>query len=245
MNGTALDTSGNNSTTTGDGEDVLDRHEERLLVLTDRDGDVLVDSGHELHNLVFPLGLSVEGTKSRTADNGSVVTVEVVLAEKVADLHLDEVKHLGIVNKVDLVEENDHLRNVNLASEKDVLVGLRHGTVGSSNHEDCTVHLGCTGNHVLHVVSVAGAVNVCIVTGLGLVLNVSGVDGNTTLFLFGSVVDLVEGLDLAFVTLYAGCEHLGDSSGKGGLAVVNVADSTDVDMRFGSYECFFCHNIMI
>ena len=26
--------------------------------------------------------------------------------------------------------------------------------------------------------------------------------------------------------------------------MVNVADSTDVDMRFGSLECFFCHNIM-
>jgi hypothetical protein len=26
--------------------------------------------------------------------------------------------------------------------------------------------------------------------------------------------------------------------------VVNVANCTDVDMRFGSLECFFCHNIM-
>ena len=126
-----------------------------------------------------------------------------------------------------------------------MLVGLRHGTVSCCHNEDCTIHLGGTGNHVLHVVGVARAVNVCIVTALGLVLNVSGVDGNTTLFLFRSVVDLVEGLYFAFVTLHAGCEHLGDGSGEGGLAVVNVADSTDVDVRFGSYECFFCHNIMI
>ncbi len=243
VDGTGLDTTGNDSTTAGDREDVLDRHEEVLVSKTNRKRNVLVYCIHELHNLIFPLLLTVECAKSGTTDDRAVL-VEFVECEKVADFHLNEIKHFLIVNKVNLVHENEDLRNVYLTGEKDVLASLRHRTVGSSDNKDSTVHLGSTGNHVLHVVGVTRAVNVCIVTLFGLVLNVSGVDGNTTLLLFRSVVDLIERLDLVSVTGYSFCEHLGDSCGESGLAVVNVADSTDVDMRFGSLECFFCHNIM-
>ena len=71
-----------------------------------------------------------------------------------------------------------------------------------------------------------------------------GVDGYTSLLLLWSVVDLIERLNLVCVTRHSLSEHLGNSGSKGSLTVVNVADSTDVDMRFGSLECFFCHNIM-
>ncbi len=125
-----------------------------------------------------------------------------------------------------------------------MLTGLRHRTVSRSNNKDSTIHLGSTGNHVLHVVSVTRAVHVRIVALLGLVLNVSGVDGDTTLFLLGSVIDLVERLDFVSVTRNSFGQHLGDGGGQSGFTVVNVADGTDVDMRFGSLECFFCHNIM-
>ena len=82
-------------------------------------------------------------------------------------------------------------------------------------------------------------------TRSGLVLDVGGVDGDTALLLFRSVVDLVEGLHLVGVTGDALGEHLGNGGGEGGLTVVNVADGTDVDMRFGSLECFFCHSFII
>ena len=72
-----------------------------------------------------------------------------------------------------------------------------------------------------------------------------GVDGDTALLLFRSVVDLVEGLHLVRVTGDALGEHFGNGGGEGGLTVVNVADGTDVDMRFGSLECFFCHSFII
>ena len=52
---TTLYTAGSNSTTTGDGEYVLDRHKERLVGITLRIGDVLVNSVHKLHDLVAPL----------------------------------------------------------------------------------------------------------------------------------------------------------------------------------------------
>ena len=37
--------------------------------------------------------------------------------------------------------------------------------------------------------------------------------------------------------------HLHDRRRQRGLAVVNVADRTDVDMGFGSLKRFFCHAI--
>src|SRR5690606_24129413 len=43
----ALDAAGDDGATTGDREDVLDRHEERLVRLTRRQRDVLVDGVHQ------------------------------------------------------------------------------------------------------------------------------------------------------------------------------------------------------
>ena len=121
-----------------------------------------------------------------------------------------------------------------------MLAGLLKRTVGTCNNEDSTVHLSCTGNHVLDIVSMAGAVNVSVVTLSGLVLNVTGVDGDSSLSLLGCVIDLVvsEELDL----IVAECEDLGDSCGKSGLTVVNVADSTNVDMGFSTFKGFLCHD---
>ena len=241
---TGLDTTCNNGTTTGDGEDVLDRHKEWLLVLTNRLWDVLVNSVHEIHNLVFPNFLSVEGTKSGTTDDRAVL-IELVESEKVTDFHLNEVKHLSVVNKVNLVHEDEDLRYVHLTGEKDVLAGLRHRTVSRGYNEDSTVHLSGTSYHVLNVVSVAWAVYVSIVALLCLVLYVSGVDGDTTLLLFRSIVDLIERLYLVGVTRDSLGENLGDCGSQSRLTVVNMADSTDVNVRLRSLESFFCHNIMI
>ena len=47
-----------------------------------------------------------------------------------------------------------------LTGEQDVLAGLGHDAVGGGDHEDRAVHLRGTGDHVLHIVSVAWAVNV-------------------------------------------------------------------------------------
>ena len=55
---------------------------------------------------------------------------ELVLSEKIADLHLDEVEKFWIVDLVDFVHEYDDVRNTDLTGEQDVLTGLRHGTVG-------------------------------------------------------------------------------------------------------------------
>ena len=126
-----------------------------------------------------------------------------------------------------------------------MLTGLRHRTVSGGYNEDGTIHLSGTGNHILNVVSVAWAVYVSIVALLCLVLYVSGVDGDTTLLLLRSIVDLIERLYLVGVTRDSLGENLGDCGSQSRLTVVNMANCTDVDVRLRSLESFFCHNIMI
>lgn len=66
----------------------------------------------------------------------------------------------------------------------------------------------------------SGTVNVTVMAGSGLILDVSRVDGNTTSFLFRRLVDLVVVGELG-TTL--GRQNFGDGSGKGSLTVVDVA----------------------
>ena len=71
----------------------------------------------------------------------------------------------------------------------------------------------------------AGAVNVSVVTLLSLILNVSGVDCDTTLSLLRSLIDLIVSFELS--SALKG-QPLCDSCSSSGLAVVNVTDGADV-----------------
>ena len=120
-----------------------------------------------------------------------------------------------------------------------MLTGLGHRAVGSSHHQDGTVHLSGARDHVLHIVSVPRAVDVSVVTLFGLVLNVSGVNRNTTSLFFRSCVDLIIGESRA-------AELLGEdgrqSGRQGGLAVVNVTNRAHVHVGLATYILlFFCH----
>jgi hypothetical protein len=85
----------------------------------------------------------------------------------------------------------------------------------------------------------AGAVNVSIVTLLGLILNVCGGNGYTTCSLLGSLVNVLEvNLGVARNTL---SKNLGDCSGKSGFTMVNVADGTNVAVGFSSFKFLFSH----
>src|SRR5262249_13344045 len=78
---TTLDAAGDDRAATGDREDVLDRHQERLVGLTDRLRDALVTGVHELGDLRAPLFVALEGLERRDADHGDVVARELVLGQ--------------------------------------------------------------------------------------------------------------------------------------------------------------------
>ena len=189
-----LDTAGHHSTATLDGEDIFHRHEEVFVGLAWRLGDVLVTSSHQFVDalVVVVVGWVVQSRTGRTPNHGQIVAGEVVAREQLANFHLDELQELFVVDHVALVEEHHESGNLHLLREQDVLTGLGHRTVGRSHHQNAAVHLGRTGDHVLHVVGVTRAVDVSVVTVFGHVLLVRSRDGDTTSFLFRRVVDLIE-----------------------------------------------------
>ena len=62
-------------------------------------------------------------------------------------------------------------------------------TVTSCNNNDGTVHESSARDHVLNVIGVTRAIDVGVVTGIGLILDMCSCDGNTTLSFFGSFVN--------------------------------------------------------
>ena len=108
--------------------------------------------------------------------------------------HLYELKKLRIVNHIALVHEYYDVRYTYLTGKQDVLFCLSHNTISSSYNEDSTIHLSSTSDHVLYIVSMAWAVNVCIVSLFCLILNVSCRDCDSTLSLFRSFIDIYRNL---------------------------------------------------
>ena len=242
LNDTSLNTTSSNSTTTSDREHVLNRHQEWLISITNRIQNPFVNCIHQLLNAVYPLLNAVQSTEGRTTNDRSILFVAIFL-KKLLHIHFYEFEHLFILNHIALVQEHNQTRNVHLTSEQDVLTSLRHRTISCSNYDDCTVHLSSTSYHVLHIVGVTRTVNVSIVTLCSLVLNMSGIDSNTTLFLFRSVVNLIERLNV-FATVTSVMKNLRNSSSQSGLTVIDVTNSTDVNMRLGTLKYFFSHSFI-
>ena len=121
-----------------------------------------------------------------------------------------------------------------------MLAGLRHGAVGGRNDQDRSVHLGGAGDHVLDEVGVARAVDVGVVAFVGFVLDVRNRDGD-------GLRGVAHGTALGDVGVGLGLRHaLGgldgqDGAGQRGLAVVDVADGADIDVRFGPSKYFLGH----
>src|SRR5699024_1239414 len=242
----ALDTTGHNGTAPGDGEDVLHRHQERFVEVADRVRDLLVDSVHQVHDGVAPLLVTLERLECGHPHDRGVITGEVLFAEQLTDLHLDEVNDLRIVDHVGRGQRHDNGRHAHLPGQQHVLPCLRHRAVTGGDHEDGTVHLGGTGDHVLHVVRVTGGVNVRIVPLLGLVLHVGDVDGDAALLLFRRLVDRIELGELSIHLRVLLVQHLGDRRGQRGLAMVHVTDGADVDVGLIPLELRLRHwNVLL
>ncbi len=179
-----------------------------------------------------------ESGKRRTRDHGDRVAVEAIARQQLADFQFNELEDFCVVDLVNLVHVHDQRRNADLASEQDVLAGLRHRAVGSVHHQNRAVHLRRTGDHVLHIVGVARAIDVRIVARSSFILDVSGRDGDATLALFGSLVDVRK------INSYAAVDFshdLGDCGRQRGLAVVNVTDGANVAVRLVPLEFSLSH----
>ncbi|EAQ07817.1 ISxac3 transposase [Yoonia vestfoldensis SKA53] len=234
---TAFHTTGHNRATARDREHVFDRHQERQVDRACRCRDVFVDSRDQRTDRAFTdfrLG-AVHRMQRRAGDDGDIIAGIVVFGQKLADFHLDQFQQFGVIHLVDLVHVHDHVWNADLTAQQDVLAGLRHRAVSSVHNKDRAVHLGGTGDHVLHIVGVAGAIDVRIMARFGFVFHVRGRNRDPAGLFFGRAVDLVVGLEIA--------EILGDRRRQRRLAVVNVTDRADVHVRFGAFELCLCHGV--
>ena len=89
MKNTTLYTAGSNGTTTGNGEYILYRHQERLISLTLRIRDPAVNCVHQLHDLVAPLTVRIlKSLQSGTLNDRGVIARELVLVQQLTDLHV-------------------------------------------------------------------------------------------------------------------------------------------------------------
>jgi hypothetical protein len=165
----------------------------------------------------------------------SALTGEPVLREQLTDLQLDQVEQLRVVDGVALVERHHQVRHPDPLGEQHVLTGLRHRPVLRRDDQDRAVHLRRSRDHVLHVVGMAGHVDVGVVAGRGLVLDVGDGDGDAAGGLLRRPVDPLE-RDVPVGGRVAVGEDLGDRGGQGGLAVVDVTHRADVQVRFGTDE---------
>jgi hypothetical protein len=218
-----------------------DRHEERLVLVTHGVRNRVVHGLHEVEDGLGPLLVALESLEARDAHDGSVVAVEALAREELANLELDELQDLLVLDHVGLVERDQQVGHADLLGEQHVLARLRHGAVGRRNHEDRAVHLGGTRDHVLDVVGVTGGVHVSVVTLGRLVLDVRDVDRDTALALFRRRVDRREvALDVGRRRVLVS-ENLGDRRGQRGLAVVDVTDGSDVDVRLAPLELGLSH----
>ena len=112
------------------------------------------------------------------------------------------------------------------------------GPSAADTTKDATVHLGGTGDHVLHIVGVARAIDVGIVPVGSFVFDVSGRDRDAARLLFRRLVDLVVRGERRTAGFR---QHLGDRRRQRRLAMVDVTDGSDVAVRFITFKLCFGH----
>ena len=113
---------------------------------------------------------------------------------------------------------------------------LRHRAVGGRANQNGSVHLGGTGDHVFHIIGVAGTIDVGVVAVGGFVFDVGGVDRDAAGFFFGGSVDLVVGTRLATVLLR---QHHRHRRRQRRLAVIHVPNRAHVHVWLGPLKLAF------
>jgi len=232
---TGLDSSSGNSTFSGNRENRLQGHEERLINSSNGIRDEFIyslqkvlDGGHSILALV-----TLKSGKSGTSDERSVIALETVHVQEFTHLHFNEVNQLHIRDSVHLVQEHHQSGKTDLLRQKDMLSGLRHRAVHGRDHKDTSVHLSGTAQHILNEIGVTRTVNVTVVTLPSRILYVSLINSDSSSLLFGSLVNHIVTAELS--ETIEGL-HMSDRCSEGGFTMINVTNGTDVHMWLVSNE---------
>src|SRR6476469_6866032 len=123
-----------------------------------------------------------------------------------------------------------------------MLACLRHRPIRRRHHQDSSVHLSSTSDHVLHIVSVPWTVYVSIVPSFSFILNVGGVNRDTPCFFFRSSIDI--SVFPGFCPTHC-CQSCCNGSSKCSFAVVYVTNCADVDVGFIPFKLCACHELSV
>jgi len=190
---TSLDSSNWNCTDTRDLVDILEWKSEWLLnrslwLLELIEG--FIESFTFVPRHVGGLLDHVVTVPSRDWDELDFLDLVTGLFKEGLDLLLDLLESgFGVVDSllVHLVDTDDHLLDTEGVSKESVLSGLTvlrdtslELTLGGCDHEDSTISLGSTSDHVLDEISMAGSIDNGEVVLLGLELPEGDIDGDTS-----------------------------------------------------------------
>mmetsp|Transcript_34830 Transcript_34830/g.58156 ORF Transcript_34830/g.58156 Transcript_34830/m.58156 type:complete len:217 (-) Transcript_34830:414-1064(-) len=122
------------STASTDVKNLLNGHQKRFIERPFRKFNTAVKSIHKLLQLGFPLLVTLQAQQSRPMNEGDLVGIELVLIQKLPQLHLNKLEHLLIILLVTFVDEHHKVGDPDLMGQQDVLPSLGHGTICSSDH---------------------------------------------------------------------------------------------------------------
>src|SRR5215510_3938394 len=188
----SLDPSRCHRSSSRDREDILHRHQKRLINFTRRLRDVAVYCFHQLIYTLFSFWLALKPLQRASSNDRDLVSWESIDRQQLSYLEFHKVQQLWIVYRVYLIHEHNHRRHSHLSRQQDVLSRLRHRPVSRRHYQYRPVHLRRTGDHVLDVVRVSRAINVRVMPVLRLVFNVRRRDRDSACFLFRCVVYRIE-----------------------------------------------------
>ena len=220
-------------------EDVLDRHDERLVDDAFRHRNVVVHRFHQIIDRLLPLRFAIQRAQRADAHHRQIVARELIALQQFADFHFHQVQQFGIVHHIDLVHGHYDVRHAYLARQQNVLAGLRHRSVGRRHHHDGAIHLRRAGDHVLDVIGVTRAIHVRVVPLGGLVLHVRHRDRDSACLFLRGVVDRIEAPE--FVLRIVLGQHFRDRRRQGRLAVIDMSDRPDIYVRLAAVEFFLSH----
>src|SRR5438876_1208360 len=233
-----------------DRENVLHRHQERLLHFPLRRRDVRVHRVHQRPQLVHPLVLPpryplaprplqrLQRLQRAPPDYRDLVPRILVLAQQVPHFHLHHPQQLRVIHHVDLIQKHHDVRHVHLPRQQDVLPRLRHRPVRRAHHQDGPIHLRRPCDHVLDVVRVPRTVHVRVVPLRRLVLHVADRDRDPPRLLLRRVVDLPEPVRLRHADPR---QRVRDRRRQRRLPVVHFPDRPHVAVRLRPLKLWPAH----
>ena len=119
---------------------------------------------------------------------------------------------------------------------------LSHRTISGCNNNNSPIHLSSTGNHILDIISVSRTVYMSIVPIICLIFNVASIDSYTSGFFFRCIINIL--ITHYFIAMLA-CALHSNSRCKSCLTMVNMTNSTNINMWLGSLKLLFSHHFLL